>query len=285
MTKNENNTNRFKGFFGSIGLAFKIATGSLKLFWRFPKLILPLLPIFVLALLTLFSLVLVSNLVMGFLIVFALAFALMFSFAITGQMLAQIERDEQPSIINALTASATVRMIPRVFAVSAIWYVLVLILVAIETAVRAVAGRISDNIADGILNFIFGAIADALRMAGFMLVAIMTFENIGLRPALSRLRAVTTDNPITILGGLALTKFVGFISFLAIMFLPESLGLFTTIILALLWMLGMYLEQLFVTGLYLYTTAPDSRLVEILLKDFVGAELPELPRLSEQPLV
>jgi hypothetical protein len=44
---------------------------------------------------------------------------------------------------------------------------------------------------------------------------------------------------------------------------------------AVAWILSMFLEQLFVTGLYLYGHEPDSPVVEILLRDVVGRELPE----------
>jgi hypothetical protein len=40
------------------------------------------------------------------------------------------------------------------------------------------------------------------------------------------------------------------------------------------WLLSIYLEQLFVTGLYLYSTVPDSPVVRILLQDLLGRELP-----------
>jgi hypothetical protein len=258
-------------------LALRIARGGLRLLWRYPKLALPLLPIYVLALAALLSLLYIQSLPLALLVVFAVAYALMFSFAITSHMLHQIEEGGQPSLLKAVTSPATVRMIPRVFALSTLWYLLVTILVIVETAIRTLLGRISDDLADAVLGFIFGTVADALRMAGFMLVAIMTFEDVGLRPATGRLRAIASDSPVTILGGLALTKFVSLLSVLAVMFAPESLGLLIFIPLAALWILGMYLEQIFVTGLYLYSAAPESRLVAILLEDFVGKELPQLP--------
>ena len=275
---------RPRGFFASLGLALRIARGGLRLLWRFPILALPLVPIFLLVIATLFSLLFIQSLLLALPVIFAVAYALMFSFAITSHMLRQIEDGERPSIVRALTSPATVRMIPRVLALSALWYLLVTFLVIVETALRALLGRISEDLADAVVGFIFGTIADALRMAGFMLVAIMTFEDVGLRPAASRLRAIVSNNPITIVGGLALTKLIGLITVLAVMFVPESAGFLIIIPLGLLWILGMYVEQLFVTGLYLYTAMPESRLVEILLGDFVGNELPEkLPDWSEQP--
>ena len=275
---------RPRGVVGALKLALRIALGGGRLLWRYPKLVLPLVPIFVLVLGTMLSLLFIQSFVLQLLVVFAVAYALMFSFAITSHMLNQIENGGRPSILAALSSSGTVRMIPRVFALSVIWYVLVFILVVVETALRGLLGRINERLADAAVAFIFGAVADALRMAGFMLVAIMTFEDIGLRPATGRLRQVVSGNPITILGGLALTKAVALLSVLAVMVLPESLGRFLLIPLAVLWILGMYLEQIFVTGLYLYATRPDSRIVEILLQDFLSRELPQLPRaLAEQP--
>lgn len=273
---------RPKGFFASLSLALRIARGSARLLWRYPKLVLPLIPIFLLVLMAVFALFFVQNVVVALLVVFAVAYALMFSFAITAQMLRQIDEDGAPSLLQALTSSSLVRMIPRVLALSFVWYVLVALLVAIEGALRLVLDRISDDLADAVVNLIFGTLADALRMAGFMLVAIMTFEDSGMREALTLLRAVTRDNPITILGGLVLTKFMGLLSLLIVMFSPGILGILVFFPLGILWILSMYLEQLFVTGLYLYSTRPTSRLVSILLQDFVGRELPDLrPGLSQ----
>ena len=285
MTTYVSEVERPRGFFASLRLALRIARGGLRLLWRFPKLALPLVPIFVLVMAALFSLLFIQSLFLALLVIFVVAYALMFSFAITSHMLRQIEDGARPSIFQALTSPATARMIPRVLALSAFWYLLVTLLVIVETALRTFLGRISEKLADAVAGFIFGTIADALRMAGFMLVAIMTFEEIGLRPATGRLRTIASGNPVTILGGLALTKLVAGISILVAMFIPESVGLLIFVPLGLLWILGMYVEQLFVTGLYLYTTMPDSRLVEILLDDFVGNELPKrLPGWSEQPV-
>ncbi|MDX1664908.1 MAG: hypothetical protein R3272_14045, partial [Candidatus Promineifilaceae bacterium] len=123
------------------------------------------------------------------------------------------------------------------------------------------------------------------RMAGFMLVAIMSFEEIALRPAVGRLRSVAAGSAVAVLGGLALTKLVTLASIIAVMFVPESVGFLIFLPLGLLWILGLYVEQIFVTGLYLYTAMPDSRLVAILLEDFVGDELPgRSPGWTEQPV-
>jgi hypothetical protein len=268
-------TERPRGFFASLRLALRIAAGGFRLLWRYPVLAVPLVPILVLVVSAEFSLFFIQSLVLALFVVFAVAYPLMFAFAITGRLLKQIEEGARPSLFAALGAPDTVRMIPRVLALSAVWYGLVTILVIIETAVHAIIGRISDNLADTVVNAIFGTIADALRMAGFMLVAIMTFEDIGLRPAVARLRAVVSSSPIAILGGLVLTKFVGTLSVLAVILIPESAGIFILIPLGIVWVLGMYIEQIFVTGLYLYATRPDSRLVSILLADFAGRELPE----------
>jgi hypothetical protein len=51
-------------------------------------------------------------------------------------------------------------------------------------------------------------------------------------------------------------------------------------VLAIGWLLCIYLEQLFVTGLYLYCALPDSPIVKILLQDIIGHELPD-PGLAE----
>jgi hypothetical protein len=285
---------RPKGFFASLGLAFRIAVGSLRLLKMYPVLVLPLLPVFFMVMLALFGLMFISNTILALSVVFVVAYALMFSFAITSHMLKQIHDGGKPSILAAISASSTLRMIPRVLLLSAIWYVLVSLLVAIETAVRTLLDRISDKLADALIEAVLGTLADALRMAGFMMVAIMTFEDTGVSPALGRMRSIVKDNPIVAVGGLTLTKMSALVIFAVVFFLSEIIGdagsgfipfAVVSIALASGWMLAMFLEQIFVTGLYLYTTAPSSSLVGIILQDQIGRELPELPPpdWSEQP--
>lgn len=275
-----------RGFLGSVELALKIAVGGLRLLWHYPKLVLPLVPVYVILILALFSLLFIQDQFLGLLVVFVVGYALMFSFAITSYQLRQLEEGAKPSILAAVSSPNTMRMIPRILTLSAVWYLLVMILVSIETALRALLGRISDDLADAVLNFVFGTVADAVRMAGFMLVAIMTFEGVGLRPAVDRLRTVASGNAVVILGGLALTKLLSLVALLVVMFLPEWTIYFILIPVGMVWFLGMYIEQIFVTTLYLYACRPQSRLVEIVLKDFVGNELPEFPpKPTEQPAV
>ena len=287
MADNSDTTNgRRRGFFASLGLAYRIALGGLRLLRLYPKVVLPLIPVFFMVILTILGLYFIQNLILALLVVFCLAYALMFSFAITGQMLKQVHEGRDPSILQAFTAPGMVRMIPRVLLLSTIWYALVLVLVIIETAVRTLLGRISDDLADVVIRAIFGTLADVLRMAGFMLVAIMVFEDVGLSPAFRRMRITLKDSPIVALGGLVLTKMASFLIFGVVMLLGElfgdmAFGLLTEALMFLLvglgWILAIYLEQIFVTGLYLYNTAPDSPLVDIILRDQIGRELPELP--------
>lgn len=277
---------RRRGFFASLGLASRIALGGLRLLKFYPKVVLPLIPVFFMVMLTWFGLFFIQSLILSLFVIFCVAYALMFSFAITGQMLKQIHEGRDPSILETFAAPGMVRMIPRVLLLSTIWYALVIVLVIVETAVRTILGRISDDLADLVIGAIFGTLADVLRMAGFMLVAIMVFEDIGLSPAFSRMRVTLKDNPIVALGGLVLTKMASFLIFGTIMVVGEFIGgagigflteTFMFLLLGLGWILAIYLEQIFVTGLYLYSVAPRSPLVDIILRDQIGRELPELP--------
>lgn len=287
MTENSDTIDgRQRGFFASLGLASRIASGSLRLLKAYPKVVLPLIPIFFMMIFTLLGLYFISSLILSLLVIFCVAYALMFSFAITGQMLKQVHEGRDPSILEAIAAPGMVRMIPRVLLLSTIWYALVTVLVIIETAVRTILGRISDDLADLVIGVIFGTLADVLRMAGFMLVAIMVFEDIGLSPAFSRMRVTLKDNPIVALGGLVLTKMASLLIFGVLIFVADFLGeagfgLLTGALMFMLlglgWMLAIYLEQIFVTGLYLYSMAPESPLVDIILRDQIGRELPDLP--------
>jgi hypothetical protein len=187
-------------------------------------------------------------------------------------------------------------MIPRVFLLSIVWYVLVLILVAVEMAVKALLGRGKDGgeRTGGIVDEISGTVADALRMLGFMMIPIMMFEGLGLGEGFKRLKATLRESPISALSGLALTKVATTLVSLVTWGVFQVIGLtgFWVGIVALAtaglgWVFSIYLEQLFATGLYLYAAFPESPIVSILLEKHIGRELPPLPvpGAAEQPLV
>jgi hypothetical protein len=285
-----------RGFMASAKLALDIFTGSLRLLWRYPVLIVPLLPVFVMvlgfevALLVILGMHL--SLFWAWVLLFMVAYYLMFSFVLTSTMLKQIHSGERPSLWKSLTAPSTPRLAPSVFVLTAIWFALVLVLVAIETAVKAVVSRGGDR-AVGYVDQLFDTFASALRMMGFMLIPIMVFENVGLRSAYGRLKTTLKTSPISALSGLALTKMASVVIFLltavffsAIDSLDQSTAAFALLlglpVAGVGWMFAMYLEQLFATGLYLYSAAPDSVVVKILLEKHIGRELPAVP--LPQPL-
>lgn len=287
---------RPKGFFASLGLAVRIARGGLSLLVKYPIVVVPLLLVYILVLSAAFSLFFISSSILAYSVIFVVAYSLMFSFAISSQLLLQIHHGRKPSLILAFGAPGTRRMIPNVLKLSVVWYILVAILVAIETVIRGLLDRISDDLADVVIESVMGTFAAALRMAGFMMVAIMTFEEISFSASFARLREIVRESPISAVGGLVLTKMVGFLIFAAFFILSGTIGTsdqsllafgLTMLAMALAWVLAMFLEQIFVTGLYLYHTFPDSPLVELILAGQLGRELPEptYPELSEQPAI
>lgn len=268
--------------FSSLGLAFNIIKGSLRLLGKYPKLIVPLLPVFLMVVLLEIGFLFISNTVILFIMIFVVAFELMFSFVITSDMIHQIHEGENPSLGQAIASQRTLQLIPKVFSLSLIWYTLIVLLVAIELAINTLLD--SDGDGNGFVSSIFGTVADALRMMGFMLIPIMIFDKSGLRDAFRRLKDVLTDSPVTALGGLALTKAATILIFLAmqgISMLGIDLGptgfLLMLVIAGAGWVFAIYLEQIFVTGLFLYTAFPESIVVGILLEQHIGRELPEIP--------
>lgn len=271
---------------GSLGLAFWIVIGSLRLVSQHPILVAPMVPVFLLA----FVIVVYlsdADTALGFtvllLAISAAALGLMISFGITSQMLKQLHHGRTPSLRDAIFSRDMLRMLPRILGLSVIWYGVVMVLVIIEMIIEAILSRISERLADAVVDVLFGGIADALRMAAFMMVAIMTFEDVGLGRAFDRLRQVVEDQAVASLGGLILTglasALVGLILYAASWLLgglaPGRLSFLLMVpMLAAGWLLSIYLEQLFVTGLYLYSTVPDSPVVRILLQDLLGRELP-----------
>lgn len=280
-----------RGFFTSLSLAFNIVKGSFRLLWLHPILTVPLLPVFLMVLGLeiglLFLLSLEGGLFWALAMIFLVAYCLMFSFAITSNMLRQIHEGQKPLLGRAIRAPSRQGMISSVFVLTAIWYGLVFVLVAVETAVKTLVGRLSENLVEHVEVF-FDTFASALRMMGFMLIPIMVFEEVGLRGAYQRMKSTLGDSPITALSGLALTKIASTLIFLIIVgffTVAESLDEASATLLLVLgfpllgmaWMLAMYLEQLFATGLYLYSTVPESPVVAILLRQHIGRELPQIP--------
>ena len=261
----------------------------------YPKLVAPLLPVFCLVLLVELGLRFVTDWItfgLALVAILAVAFCLMLSFAVSSSMLKQIHEGREPSLTGAAFSAELLRMLPKVFGLSVIWFSIILVLVIIEMIIHAILDRISDGLGDRVVRAIFGTIGDALRMAGFMMVAIMTFEEIGLTPAFGRLRAVVRNQAVVAVGGLVLTKMAAAIIFGLLYLLGQIFpstalsGQAVWIILPLVacgWILVMYLEQLFVTGLYLYSTVPDSPVVGIIMRDLVGNDLPSA--VQREPLL
>jgi hypothetical protein len=278
-----NDYKKKRGFFVSLRLAFDILRGSIRLLWLYPILIVPLFPVFLMVL-AYEVFLLASSSYWAWAALFAVAYCLMFSFTIASNMLHQIHNGQNPEFWKAVGASTTRRMVTSVFFLTAIWFTLVLLLVAVETAVKTLLNRGGERLAGYVEDF-FDTFAGALRMMGFMLIPIMVFEGVGLQDAYRRLKKTLRDSPISALTGLALTKMAWAFIFLVVVALAkfgESLGEITTGAIVLLgfpllgigWMFAMYLEQLFASGLYLYTTLPQSTVVNVLLRERIGRELP-----------
>lgn len=204
---------------GGLGLAFDIVVGSLRLLRMYPVLIVPLLPVFLMVLGLEFALIFfVQDLIPAIILIYVVAFELMFSFSITGNMIYQIHEDRKPSLVEAITSPTTLKLIPKVLLVSLVWFTLVLIIVALELAIKSLLSR-GDGGSErvgGFINSIFGTVADALRMMGFMMIPIIIFEKVGVPQAFRQLKSTLANNPITALSGLVLTKLATTLIFLII---------------------------------------------------------------------
>jgi hypothetical protein len=221
---------------------------------------------------------------LGMLLIFVAAFSLMFSFVITSNMLMQIHNEQEPSLGEAISSPKTIGMFPKVFVLTIIWFSLVLILIFVEMLINSLLKRIfgEGNYGSRIVNFITGGIADALRMMGFMLIPIMLFEDVGLSKGFSRMKSILKESPIKALTGLVLTSLVFSattlvaVAFYYIFDLAILGNVMILILYGMGWCLGMYLEQLFVAGLYLYSTQTKSKVVSVLLEKHIGLTLPEI---------
>jgi hypothetical protein len=125
LRKNHKSKRERLGITGSLGLAFKIIAGSLRLLLRYPKIILPLLPVFGMVLLVDVAIHYLdrgASIWLILLAIFAVAYMLLFSFAISSRLLKQIDQAQEPSLTSAITSPEMIRMIPRLFVLSIFWY-------------------------------------------------------------------------------------------------------------------------------------------------------------------
>lgn len=275
-----------RGFFDSLSLAWKIVAGSVRLLLRYPVLIVPMAPVFALVLAVSLSLSTVdtwAEVWMMLAVIYVVAATIMAAFGVTAQMLKQLHEGAQPSLLAAIGSPAMRQMLPRILGLAAVWYGIVFILVVIETLIRALLDRIDERLGDTVVNAIFGPISDILRMFVFMMVTIMTFEDVGLRPAFHRLKMVVKGNVVTAIGGFTLTGLVtglilmgelGVYYLWGYLFGTRPALLLFVLVMAVGWLFSMYLEQMFLTGLYLYYKVPESPVVTFLLGEMIGKELP-----------
>lgn len=271
----------------SFRTAIEIMKGSLRLLKQHPILMAPMGPIFIWIIGLEISFLWLDGF-LAYACVALLAVGLIFAFAINSVMLRQIHEGKKPSLGDALLSKRLWNVAPSLFLLAVVWYGLVLILVSIETLISALLGKLDEKgkLADRINRAIFGTIGDALRLLAIMMVPIIVFEEISLPAAFRRLRGVLAESPIKALSGLALTKMasgaIAIVLYLVFRFLAmaEASAVMILIGLPLMaagWFLAIYLEQLFVTGLYLYSAHPSSPLVTILLERQLGRELPWSP--------
>ena len=274
----------------SIKSGYDIFIGCFHLLVKYPILIVPLIPVYLIVSGVCFWLDSGPDFFVGMFLIFVAAFSLMFSFVITSNMLMQIHNGQEPSLGEAISSPKTIGMFPKVIVLTIIWFSLVLILIFVEMLINSLLRRVfgRGNYGSRIVNFITGGIADALRMMGFMLIPIMLFEDVGLSKGFSRMKSVLKESPIKALTGLALTGLVFSATTLvavAIYYIYDVAILSNVMILILYgmgWCLGMYLEQLFVAGLYLYSTQTQSEVVSVLLEKHIGLTLPEI-QIPERP--
>jgi hypothetical protein len=258
--------------------------GSLRLLWRYPVLIVPLLPVFPMVLGVEVGVWYLDNLLVVLALIYGVVYALLFSFTITGNVLLQIHEGGHPSLVQAVSSPITLRMMPRVFLLGSIWFTLVWIVVLIGRVITALLSRVlGDKVAERITDSIFGVTAIAIRMAAFMLIPIMVFEEVGLTQGFRQMKSTLQDQAIAALSGLALTKVVTLLIALIVTTIPQIMEPSQAATIAAVaflgtgWMLTMYLEQMYVAGLYLYTVLPESAVVGILLESQIGRELPRAP--------
>jgi len=260
---------------------------STKLFLRYPVMALPLLFTWLLYAPTVLyfkfafdwdPLTTEQTLGVVFGIIFFFALLLAFAASMLLEMIQRLESGREPSFFSALAYSISsnlIKMLPIVVVWTVIWFVLTVITALLtrkkrgssssrdtfsaENAARTLAGdgRFSLSAA------FFKALNKGVRMAVFLILPAIAWQNMGPWDAFRRGMRILRMNIGTFMTGFALSEIAALIVFIppaivlyvsgeAKVDLPEWVWFCTLAYMALAWSYSIYLEQMFTALLYLW---------------------------------
>jgi hypothetical protein len=267
--------------FGGVKTGVELVRDSVRVFVRYPRLIVPLLGTWVvIAALTLWlrfsspSLALQGTLLLVFGVIFVQAFVLAFSCSMLLEMVEQVERGGSPSLARAFTTTLgenLLSMLPLILVWSIVWFVLSVIEAifeddsdsedddySAENAAQALAGGNTSLLGVGI-----DALKKGVRMLVFLVLPAIAWEDRGFVDSVTRGYEIFRDNIAAVATGFSLTYLVASVLFLPVGIVTEAanegvISLSATqwyLVIGYIggaWSLSIYLEQMFVADLFLW---------------------------------
>lgn len=291
---------------GGVKNGIELVVDSMRVFRRYPRLVVPLLVTWVgIAALSLWgrfsmpSLDLRATLALGFGVVFAQAFLLAVSCSLLLEMVEQVERGGDPSLVTA--ASDTLEdnllsMLPLILVWSVVWFLLSVVQALLEDdsrdnsdysaedAARALAGGSGSLLGAGI-----DALRKGVRMLVFLVLPAIAWEDRGFVGATRRGYSVFRDNIAAFATGFSLTYLIAGVIFLpvAAVFGATEQGLITLsatqwyLVIGYVgtgWTFSIYLEQMFAADLFLWHKEWEQAVAAAERSGAAGPPMADVPR-------
>jgi hypothetical protein len=265
---------------GGVKTGFELVGDSFRVFWRYPRLVVPLLVTWVgIALLTIWmrffrpELGLQPLLVLAFGVIFLQAFLLAVSCSLLLEMVEQVERGTSPSLGQALADTVNenlLSMLPLILVWSVIWFLLSVVEAIFEDDSRSDENYSAENAAralsggnSSLLGLGIDALKKGVRMLVFLVLPAIAWEDRGFTDAVRRGYEVFRDNIAAVATGFSLTYLVAGVLFLPVSIVLEAaneglISLSATqwyLVIGYIgaaWSFSIYLEQMFVADLFLW---------------------------------
>lgn len=274
--------------FSSIVRGFNIIGDSVKVFFRHPLLLIPLLitwcvfaPVILACdfFIDFESMSIPQVWIINITVLFIFTFCLSFSCAILLEMIEHIENNEEPDFIKALLDTLSfnlVRMVPLIFMWTIIWIILLFLQALFSpkkrrrsssrqsfSAKNAAASLSGQNGRSGSLAYFFKLLQKKVRMVVFLILPAICWENKGFFSAIKRGLSVYKQNLVTFLSGFAMSETIAFIIFIPIAFLfgwsskaetelPDIVWYVCILYTAMAWSYSIFIEQMFCADLFLW---------------------------------
>lgn len=276
--------NKYMGFFDSIGEGWKLFKDSITFLFRKPVFLVPIFlswAIFAgIVLYMRYYFVMPDSFMLGigyfYILIFIITLAISFANVVMLELIQQIESGEDTSFLKAFWETISLDLL-KLIPVAAIWavlWVIILILKALTSRKKG-GGRAEPSARDAArtlggadsgpfswLGLGLNMIEKVIRMGVFLALPAIAWENKGPFSAFSQSFRIIKAHPVQFLTTYTLTGFAALLMALPLLpvFLLDDMGvsfssMFWTIVIlyeAVVWTLGIYLEQMSVGLLYLW---------------------------------